>query len=40
MRSEEKKKLGGGGFINSQLETHQSLSTAAYSVNIRYKLEK
>ena len=28
---------GGGDLVNSQLETHDSLSTAAYSVNIPLK---
>ena len=27
--------LGGGGYINSQSETHQSLSAAAYAVSIK-----
>ena len=32
---------GGGGYlINSQLETHDSLSTAVYSVNINFKNKK
>ena len=36
MRSYKKRIFGGGGgdLVNSQLETHDSLSATAYSVNI------